>query len=147
MSEWAEAPDEVISNAKKLIEEFHPWLFRANIAFVMKSDKKFKIKPYQKWANCSKIPQKFEAFLDYDFLIWIQEEIWEKLSEDAKTALIDHELSHCGYNENDIPILIPHDFEEFSDVIQRHGLWRPSLVMMGEAVKGYVQPKLIRSDR
>ena len=145
MSDWNEAPIEVINIAENIINKYHPELLKFNIAFVMKSEEKFKKKPYQKWAQASKIPAKLSAFLEYDFLIWIQEEIWEDLTDEQKRALIDHELSHCGEHENSnggvYPALIPHDFEEFSGVIKRYGLWRPSLVDMGKAVQGYVQPK------
>lgn len=149
MSTWEEAPNEVISIAEDLIHQFHSELRAANIAFVMKSEDegKFKIKPYQKWAVASKIPAKLSAILDYDFLIWIQTEIWNNLDSTQKKALIDHELSHCGFDENDSPKIIPHDFEEFSVIIERHGLWRHSLVEMEKAAKGYIQADIPDLDR
>ena len=30
-------------------------------------------------------------------------------------------------NENCEPVMIPHDLEEFTGVVQRHGLWRPEV--------------------
>jgi hypothetical protein len=142
MSEWNEAKPEVIEMAQTLIAEYHKEIRRANIAFVMKSDDKFKLKKHQKWAVAAKIPAKYDAFLDFDFLIWIQEEIWRLLNPDQRRALIDHELSHCGFDENDQPVIIPHDFEEFSAIIERHGLWRKSLKEMGKAASEYIQEEL-----
>lgn len=142
MSEWNEAPPEVIEMAQTIIAEHHKDIRRANIAFVMKSDEKFKLKPHQKWAVAAKIPSKYDALIDYDFLIWIQEEIWRMLDPDQRRALIDHELCHCGFNDNDEPAIIPHDFEEFSCVIERHGLWRKSLKAMGMAASSYIQEEL-----
>ena len=79
-------------------------------------------------------------------MIWIQEEIWRLLGEDGKRALLDHELSHCSFDTNDEAVIIPHDFEEFSVIIERHGLWRKSLVHMGEAVNKYLQNPLFKPD-
>lgn len=147
MSNWEEAPNEVISIAEDLIRQFHPELGDANIAFVMKSEEKFKPKPYQKWAAASKIPAKLSSVLDYEFLIWVQMEIWNNLDSAQKKALIDHELSHCGVDDNNCPKMIPHDFEEFSVIIERHGLWRHSLVEMGKAAKEYIQGEIPDVDR
>jgi hypothetical protein len=140
MSEWVEAPEEVVNIAETLIQEHHPDLASADIAFAMKSEKKFKLKSHQIWAQASKIPAKLSAFVNYDFLIWIQWEIWEKLSDVQKQALIDHELCHCTIDET--PKIIPHEIEEFSVVIERFGLWRTSLRTMGKAAKDYIQNDL-----
>jgi NADH:ubiquinone oxidoreductase subunit len=146
MSEWNEAKPEVIEMARRIIAEDHIELRRSNIAFVMKSDgtdsqgsRKRRKTPFKTWAQAAKIPAKYDALMDFEFLIWIQEEIWDQLSHEQREALIDHELCHCGYNENDVPTMIPHDFEEFSCVIERHGLWRKSLLEMGKAAEKYIQ--------
>lgn len=147
MSEWTEAPREVLRMAEELIREFHNHLGDANIAILMKTDENPKhVSQYKTWAQASKIPPKFKTLLDFDFLIWIQEEIWVKLNEDGRKALLDHELCHCGYDLNEVPVMRHHDFEEFSAVIQRHGLWRKSLVKMGEAVNEYMQNPLFKND-
>ncbi len=149
MSEWNEAPKTVIEMAKRIIANDHPELMTASIAFVMKSEgeddqgrSRFKIKPHQTWAKAAKIPAKYDALMDFQFLIWIQEEIWDRLDYHQQEALIDHEMCHCGFNDNDAPSMIPHDFEEFSCVIERHGLWRKSLLEMGKAAQQYIQDDL-----
>jgi len=47
MSEWREAPYEVISIAEDLIRNYHIALLEGNIAFVMKSEEHFKLKSHQ----------------------------------------------------------------------------------------------------
>lgn len=43
-----------------------------------------------------------------------------------RRALVDHELCHCRL-EGDDPEIVPHDIEEFNVIIQRHGVWLPSM--------------------
>jgi hypothetical protein len=52
------------------------------------------------------------------------------LTGPQRLALVDHELSHIGADG-----LLSHDVEEFSGVIERHGLWRPALEEFIEASK------------
>jgi predicted metallopeptidase len=61
------------------------------------------------------------------FVIEISHPIWQKLSDAMRRALVDHELCHCEVEQdsNGIPKLSMrgHDFEEFVEIIRRHGLW------------------------
>jgi hypothetical protein len=52
---------------------------------------------------------------------------WRSLTEKQRRALIDHELCHCETDEEGKPKMRTHDVEEFSEVIKRHGLWRPDV--------------------
>lgn len=69
--------------------------------------------------------------VDEFFVIEIAEDVWRELDEKARRALIDHELSHCGTkvdSDGDLRLtVIAHDLEEFSAVVERHGLWRPDV--------------------
>lgn len=62
------------------------------------------------------------------FVIELAEDEWAGLSDKARVALVDHELSHCvvSFNDDGDPKLgiAPHDLEEFVEVVRRHGLWR-----------------------
>jgi len=60
------------------------------------------------------------------FAMEIAEQPWRQLRPHQKRALVDHELCHMRVSlEGDAPVLKVrgHDFEEFTAVIKRHGLW------------------------
>jgi len=67
------------------------------------------------------------------FVVEIAADAWQTLTEPQRIALVDHELCHLGV---DIPeradkdrtlVLRGHDLEEFTGVVERHGLWRPEI--------------------
>jgi hypothetical protein len=62
------------------------------------------------------------------FVIEIALEVWAKLDEASRAALVDHELCHCVLDEDDngdlVLTIVGHDIEEFHGVLSRHGLWR-----------------------
>jgi len=60
------------------------------------------------------------------FTVEIAEQTWHQLRAHQKRALVDHELCHLKVDlDADMPALKVrgHDFEEFTAVIKRHGLW------------------------
>jgi predicted metallopeptidase len=73
------------------------------------------------------------------FLIELAEDVWETLTDEAREALIDHELSHFGVAINDqaetVLQINPHDLEEFNDIVRRHGLWRADLEAFAAAAQ------------
>ena len=78
----------------------------------------------------------FEAVLPM-FVIEISHDIWQRLTDAQKVALVDHELCHCIVRVNDKgevkPGVLGHDVEEFVDIVERHGLWSPQLAVMAKA--------------
>ena len=73
-----------------------------------------------------------------DFIIIIQAEAWDKADLPTRQALVDHELCHCTYEPEEDGsktwALRGHDVEEFTDIIDRHGLWHDDLKLFGRAV-------------
>lgn len=62
------------------------------------------------------------------FVLEVPEDMWPRLTEEQQRALVDHELSHMRVHFNNEGIryklsIRGHDLEEFSGVIERHGLW------------------------
>lgn len=60
------------------------------------------------------------------YTIEIAEQPWHQLRAHQKRALVDHELCHLRVDDSGgAPVLKMrgHDFEEFTVVIKRHGLW------------------------
>lgn len=72
------------------------------------------------------------------FVIVISHDTWADLKDHQRKALVDHELCHCigDFNKAGDPVLSmrSHDFEEFAEVIERHGLWSAASTKMGTAV-------------
>lgn len=79
------------------------------------------------------VSPKFNYLTDIDFIISIYEGAWDIMAEQEKKALLDHELSHCFVGEdkqgNTVYKTIPHDFEEFKDIIERYGLWQDNIII------------------
>lgn len=65
------------------------------------------------------------------FVIELAWDVWRLLSPAQKHALVDHEMCHLGVIVTDEGqhklVTLRHDVEEFIAIVQRHGLWRPSL--------------------
>lgn len=137
-------PDETYHNAEDaaaigaiLVEAVHDHLQRASIAYVFRE--KMKTRDKSVWGKASKASGELEFFNGYDFVIKINWMVWRGLSDLQKVALIDHELSHCGHEIEDKTgddkwVMLSHDIEEFSGIVQRWGLWRPDLTVFAGAV-------------
>jgi hypothetical protein len=76
--------------------------------------------------------------------------VWDVLPQKTKVALVDHELCHAWAEANQKedddgeaePVKLsmrPHDLEEFSCIVRRHGLWR-------EDVEDFVENALKARD-
>ena len=82
-------------------------------------------------------------------MITVWKQTWKsELTDEQKTALVDHELSHCwavadDYGHVKIKIL-PHDCEEFFEIARRYGAWSPDVQSLINAAKG--QPRLEFSE-
>lgn len=157
-AKFFEAP-EVAAIAEELIPKYHQHLLdfsvRMRYLFV---DKTPKSGGMEIWGTCRKISG-LNAYLEGEnpdgdpfFVITISKDIWDVLPQDSRIALVDHELCHASAEakqqkddgesnedmETDNPVKLtirPHDLEEFSCIVRRHGLWR-------EQVKDFVEAAL-----
>ena len=71
-----------------------------------------------------------KLFSKSDFIILISEPQWGDLSESQQRAVLDHELCHCAPKFNRDGDFVgwtmrPHDLEEFTCVLERHGTYTP----------------------
>lgn len=69
-------------------------------------------------------------FSEADFIMIFPSVAWKRLSEKQKAALVDHELCHCAKKEQKGEIIYftrGHSIEEFTAVVDRHGLWMEDL--------------------
>lgn len=63
------------------------------------------------------------ARVKYDFLIVFSSPIWHRLTAKQRSALVYHELLHCGSDSEGKFRMEPHDLEEFSAVVKNFGIW------------------------
>lgn len=82
--------------------------------------------------------QKSDAW-DWDttphFTVEVSADWWDIYTDHQRIALIDHELCHMAFDEDGKPRLRPHDLQEFSAVVQRHGLWASDVQSMAKAMQ------------
>jgi len=74
-----------------------------------------------KYADCTKVKLKYQAWLPYDFIITFYEPNTELLSENQRKILMLHELKHVGIGEKGLK-LEEHDREDFADILKRYGI-------------------------
>ena len=125
--------------AKTLIPKHHSHLGSARIAYLFKN-KPMKSKGVDVAATAEKISKKNHALCGYHFLITVAYPTWNDLSDKEKLAVVDHELEHCFVEDDEKTgepkySILPHDVEEFSAIIRRHGLYTTSLVRIGRVVE------------
>lgn len=120
--------------AKALIKKYHEHLKDAAIAYVMKTveddddkaPKPGRVGKHPKAGYARLVPKLYRLLAGYDFVIEIDEFYWNFLEVEQQEALVDHELSHCARDEDGWYIK-DHDVEEFREILERHGFWKPSL--------------------
>ena len=75
--------------------------------------------------ECEKVPSKYKWAVPCDFTITVFEPNVERFTEEQMEILILHELLHVGIEKDgneETYSIIPHDVEEFEDIIKRYGL-------------------------
>lgn len=123
---WTEVPASLIELANQLIQAFHLPLKNARIGFLFRTEPTTS-NGKRVWAKALKVTNHWKMYADLDFIIWIDEDMWVDLDEDRRKALIDHELCHCDFTTGEAKIRA-HDFEEFHEIVKRHGAWNHELL-------------------
>jgi hypothetical protein len=114
----------------------HEQLAHASITYIFRE--KMKTRDRVVWGKASKADGKLAFFAGFDFVIEINWEVWRTLSNMQKVALIDHELSHCSREQDGKGewkwVLVSHDIEEFTGIVNRWGIWREDLKPFAGAI-------------
>lgn len=77
------------------------------------------------FAECHKVSKQYGWCCKYDFFIVVYEPNVEDFTEEQLEILMRHELHHVGVeysNEGLKYYIVPHDIEEFWEIIREHGL-------------------------
>ena len=135
MPEYAEAP-EVKEIAENLIENEIEYnhLKRVSIKYMYCSPapkSQGKICP----GKTTKVSSKYHNITGYDFIIEISGMHFSNMEEKKRVALIEHELNHCNIDNEGNTSLVPHDFEGFNSVLQKHGYWANDLKLLGKTAQ------------
>ena len=136
--------------ARDLIPEHHFHLVEANIQYLFRNGTWY-VNRKARAGNAEKCSGKVKHLTGHDFIITINAEIWPRLTDKAKVALVDHELCHCirnGDDEDGNPIWAtePHTVEDFAAVIRRHGLWDEELKRIGQAMDDFQKQQMVIFD-
>ncbi len=145
---WEEAGQPVLKAVAKAIKKWHPHLQQARIGLLFRETSS-KSQGKEIVGKALKVSERDQQFMDLDFIVWFAKDHWQTLSPEAKIALVDHELSHCYYEDPTDPTTAKvhaHDFEGFVSVINRHGFWNLDLHQMGETAQQLELPSLERGE-
>ena len=144
-TEFFDAPD-VKEMAIEIIGKHHSHLVEANIGYYYRTGTWTKNKNTV-FGTAQKASGLLKAVTDHDFIITINSDVWPFLKPEAKEALLDHELQHCcrgeDTDEGDPTWYIQgHDFEDFTAIVRRHGLWTDALKRIPKAEQKYQQTRI-----
>jgi hypothetical protein len=130
-----EEGSELDSITKDLIIRNHDHLTDATIRFVWNLAWKPDKDGVRTLGKAIKVAEPYRSIMRVDLVIAVAKEPWDQMNEEEKVALIDHELTHFdvhtdpedGYAKLDeldriVYRLRRHDFEDFAENIERHGL-------------------------
>lgn len=88
----------------------------------LRSDKKKTSHGKTVYADTEKLTDKVKALAQVDFIITFYDPACAALNEEKMKVLMIHELKHVGYEPGKPFFLIPHDIEDFRDVIKDFGM-------------------------
>jgi hypothetical protein len=140
MVEWFEIDQEVIDLAQVIIDNYHQDLKQAKIGFIFRSEAP-RANGKRTLGKAQKVSAKDKAFNNLDFIIWIAEDVWKDMGPMERRALLDHELCHCVFQDGEARMR-GHDFEEFQEIVQRHGFWSKSLQYAAPVFQEALQMRL-----
>ena len=110
--------------ARAVMEEFPQEFSHLNncrIAYQVCNHRKTKSGGMIVYADTEKVRYKHKGLLPYDFIITFYAD-GDILDEEIQKRLMYHELKHVGYDAaEESCYIIPHDLEDFRDVINKWG--------------------------
>jgi predicted metallopeptidase len=134
--EFSHAP-EIERIAEKLIEMFKPELIGFTIRYVFNSENPKK-DGEEKTALARKVVG-LHAFLAGEpegfFVLEFGRPAFDSMDEAALIAVVHHELCHFGISDDGNLWIIPHDVEEFSEVVKVHGTYDLNLLIFSESLE------------
>ena len=109
--------DEVVSEYTSLNHLASPLI---RIAFQWSDEEKVKDNKLV-FADTEKIKPKLKSYLPYDFIITFYEPNLHDVTDEGKKRLMYHECLHIGFDGDSKFWLVPHDFEDFTEIVKKFG--------------------------
>lgn len=122
---YVNATEDMVELVKELVKAHHGHLEGMKIAVIARETAATK-DGKTVFGTAGLVPKKVRPLLkaDYDFIIVLALDVWDDSKPERRRIMVDHELSHCGKNEDGSPKMKPHDLEEFATIVKRYGAWR-----------------------
>lgn len=148
MNKYFAPPQSVIDLVEEVMLRYHEGLEDARIGVLFREEAPVSGEKTTLAATKKVTDEMKAAGLEYDFIIWFAADWWNRLSLAQQTALVDHELCHCDFDANQGKAkILPHDVEEFNQVIARHGFWWPGANETHKALQSSTMPLFGRMGR
>jgi len=129
---------------------YHPELATARIAYLF-IDRVPKKGGRELYGKAVKVSGRWQELTELDFCIEVSLPKWQDLTDDQKTALIDHLLERCSGEEDEEDgsykwSLREPDVQEFSTILQRHGIWNESLTGFVQVAQSLNIADIVREE-
>lgn len=140
-AEYAPAPTYILDLAREVVDTHHDDLQDARIGFLFrleapKSNGEFVLGKVRKCGPEEQAAQQMGGGRVFDFMVWIARDQYAPLSDLQKRALIDHLLCRLTVDvDSEKPKLVKPDIEEFNEIFERYGFWRPNYRATKEAIQ------------
>jgi len=126
--------------AQSLLPTYHPELSTARISYLF-IDRVPKKGGRELYGKVVKVSGRWESLTELDFIVEVPLPKWNDFSEDQRTALVDHLLEHCSGEEDESTgeykwSRREPDVQEFSTILQRHGIWHDGLTSFVQVAQG-----------
>lgn len=136
--------------AQTLMATYHPELATARIAYVY-IDRVPKKGGRELMGKAVKVSGRWESLTELDFVIEVSLPKWQNMTDDEKTALVDHLLERCSGEEDEDDgsykwSLREPDVQEFSTILQRHGIWNSSLTSFVQVAQTLNIAAIVREE-
>jgi hypothetical protein len=132
----------------KIRKRHHSHIRKAKIALAWKKHIKPDRDGHILLGKCRKSSDLQREVSEYDFIILLNQEAWEhkEFGHKRQKALLDHELCHAAqaYDKRGRRMknnrgkyvfrMRHHDVEEFSEIVDRHGIWKHDLQLFADAL-------------
>ena len=79
------------------------------------------------WGKCDLATPVIKHLTNFDFIITLNWMIWKPADLVMRTAMLDHELEHCGITAGGKFEVRKHDIQEFNSMVGRWGAYHAML--------------------
>ena len=130
-----------------LVKQHHEHLLQAHIGLCWNAAWRADKDGLLVLGKCRKASDFNREFSEYDFVILLNEEAWQDLTEAQRLALLDHECCHCEADLDDAGKqkedergrlcwrIRKHSIEEFKEIVTRHGMYKADLADFVKAAR------------